>query len=73
VKASIGLSLNCTSGGLINLPDEYSKVRVSKKGKFSAAFGPTPVPNPDGTTTDFQGSMSGKFNASRTKVSASGS
>jgi hypothetical protein len=67
--ASIGLSLPCTSGGLLNLPDGYGNVRLTKKGRFGASFGPTSVRNDDGTTTDVEGSMSGKFNARRTKVS----
>jgi hypothetical protein len=69
VKATIGLTLNCTSGGLVNLPDEYSKLKISKKGKFGASFGPATSNNPDGTTTVFEGSMSGKLNRAKTKLS----
>jgi hypothetical protein len=69
VRATIGLSLNCTSGGLINLPDHYTGMRIGKNRKFGAAFGPQTIRNDDGTTTDFQGSMSGKLNAARTRLS----
>jgi hypothetical protein len=69
VQASTGLSLNCTSGGLVSLPDGYKKLKVSKKGKFGATFGPATSNNPDGTKTVFEGSMSGKANKKRTKAS----
>lgn len=51
------------------MADGYSKVRVSKKGKVSTAFGPLVNPNDDGTTTDFEGTVSGALNAPRTKLS----
>jgi hypothetical protein len=68
-RAAIGLSLNCTSGGLLNLPDRYTSMRIAKNRKFGAAFGPETIRNDDGTTTDLEGSMSGRLNAARTKVS----
>jgi hypothetical protein len=68
VNALIAISLKCTSGGVLTLPDVYS-ASVSKKGKFSKSFGPEPSRNPDGTSTDFEGSISGSFNKARTKVS----
>jgi len=67
--AVIAISLNCTSGASATLPDDYAALKVSKKRKFTASFGPVTNRNDDGTTTDFQGSLSGKFNKSRTKVS----
>jgi hypothetical protein len=67
VKALIAIRLKCTSGAILTLPDSYS-MRV-KKGKFAASFGPEPNRNQDGTSTDFEGSISGKFNKARTKVS----
>ena len=69
IQASAGLSLNCTSGGLVSLPDSYNKLRISKKGKFGVTFGPATSTNPDGTKTVFEGSMSGKANKARTKAS----
>jgi hypothetical protein len=69
VEATIAIRLTCTSGGIVNLPDGYTAMSVSKKRKFSASFGPTTNRNDDGTTTDFQGSISGAFNKARTKAS----
>jgi hypothetical protein len=69
VRATIGIRLQCSSGGTFTVPDEYTKVPVSKKGKFAVAFGPETVRNSDGTTSDFEGSFTGAFNAARTKVS----
>ena len=42
---------------------------MSKKGKFSASFGPQVNRNDDGTTTDFEGSLRGALNKARTKLS----
>jgi hypothetical protein len=69
VKALIALDLSCTSGASISLPDDYSALSVSKKRKFSGSFGPETIRNNDGTSTDFEGSVSGAFNKARTKVS----
>jgi hypothetical protein len=69
VRAAIALRMPCTAGGVSVQPDRYNKLTVSKKGKFSASFGPTVNRNDDGTTTDFEGSMSGKANAARTLLS----
>ena len=69
VDSTIAIRLTCTSGGVVVLPDGYRNVSVSKKGKFSVSFGPVTTRNDDGTTTDFEGSVSGAFNKPRTKVS----
>ena len=70
VQATAGVTLDCTpSMGVVSLPDAYSNLKVSRKGKFGGAFGPETMRNDDGTTTDFEGSMSGKLNAARTKAS----
>jgi hypothetical protein len=66
VRISAGLHLTCTSGGVVNLPDEYTKLKVSPSGKFGLSFGPTNRKNDDGTSTDFQGSITGKLNKART-------
>ena len=68
VHARIALRLTCTSGGIVTLPDNYGPLSV-KGGKFAGSFGPTTVRNDDGTTTDFEGTMSGAFNKARTKAS----
>jgi hypothetical protein len=69
VRAHVALRLSCTAGGSTTQSDVYKGVKVSKKGKFSSAFGPVVNRNDDATTTDVQGSISGKLNATRTKVS----
>jgi hypothetical protein len=69
VRAAIGIRLSCTSGGRLTLPDNYTRVPVSKKGKFTTSFGPITQRNDDGTTSDIEGTMSGRLNAARTKVS----
>jgi hypothetical protein len=68
VRAGIGLRLNCTSGGFYNTPDGYRDLTI-RRGRFSASFGPQTIRNPDGTTSDLEGSLSGSFNAARTKIS----
>jgi hypothetical protein len=70
VRASAGIRLQCSSGtGGFTIPDSYGKLKVSKTGKFGVSFGPETFRNDDGTTDDVQGSISGAFNAARTKVS----
>jgi hypothetical protein len=69
VRASIGLLLTCTSGVSFGFPDGYRNVPLSKKGRFSASFGPIPLAHPDGTSTDLQGSVTGATNAKRTTMS----
>jgi hypothetical protein len=50
-------------------PDEYRNLPLSKKGRFSESFGPTQRAESDGTSTDFQGSVTGAMNAKRTTMS----
>ena len=68
VRALIALELTCTSGSIVISPDVYTGVAVTKKGKFRVSFGPVTDRNDDGTTTDFQGTMSGALNAAKTKI-----
>jgi hypothetical protein len=68
VRAVIAIRTSCTAGGFIVFPDGYTRMAI-RRGKFSASFGPTAQRNPDGTTTDFEGTISGTFNSTRTKVS----
>ena len=68
-KATIAIRVSCTSGGFATVPDQYPKLRVNKKRKFSASFGPVTNRNDDGTTTDFEGTISGTFNKARTSAS----
>ena len=68
VRAITGLDLTCTSGARARVRDGYIKMKV-KNGRFAVSFGPETERNADGTTTDFEGSLSGTLNKSRTKVS----
>jgi hypothetical protein len=69
VQAVIGLRLSCTSGILPSLPDRWINLSVNGRRKFGGSFGPERQTNPDGTSFDSQGSISGTFNRARTKVS----
>jgi hypothetical protein len=69
-RAVVGIRMDCTSQSVVNIPDTYVRMRISKR-RFGASFGPTTTRNDDGTTTDFEGSMSGRLNAARTKMSGS--
>jgi hypothetical protein len=68
VRAVIAIRLSCTAGGFLTIPDGYTRLRI-RRGKFIASFGPVTQRNPDGTTSDLEGSISGTFNSARTKVS----
>jgi hypothetical protein len=68
VQAVGGLRLTCTSGSFVNLSDRYTKMPVSKSRKFATSFGPETLRNDDGTTSDFEGSISGALNSARSKV-----
>ena len=69
VRTVIGILTTCSAGGVYITWDGYVKTPISKRGKFSASFGPSTERNADGTTTDFEGTVTGAFNSSRTKVS----
>jgi hypothetical protein len=68
VRADIAIRTSCTAGGFVITGDGYARLRI-RRGKFSASFGPVTRRNPDGTTVDLEGTISGIFNSSRTKVS----
>ncbi len=68
VRMATGLEMKCTSGASFSIADGWRGMRIAKR-KFSASFGPQPQRNDDGTTTDFEGTVSGTFNRSRTTVS----
>jgi hypothetical protein len=69
VRMHIGLPMQCTSGAFFAVPDNWTNLRVSKQRKFSASFGPEVQRNDDGTTTDTEGTVRGRFNSSRSSVS----
>ena len=68
-RATIAIRMTCTAGGSFTMPDFFQRLSVSRSGKFGATFGPETIRNNDATTTDFEGSVSGRFNSSRTRVS----
>lgn len=68
VQAVTGLRLNCTSGTFVNLSDRYVRLPVKKR-KFGLAFGPQTVTNDDGTTSVYEGTVSGALNSARSKIS----
>jgi hypothetical protein len=69
VRAAIAIRLQCTSGGGATVPDGYTRLTLTAGGRFRASFGPNVTRNDDGTTTDWEGSVRGAFNASRTRAS----
>ena len=68
VRMATGLSLACTSGKDIATPDGWTKIPVSKSGKFSVRFGPETMRDDDGTSVEVEGSVAGKFSKSRASV-----
>ncbi len=69
VRAITVLDMTCTSGDGGLVTDRYPRMPVTKKGKFSYAFGPDTERNADGTTTDFSGRIAGRLNVTKTKIS----
>jgi hypothetical protein len=69
VRVDAGLHLACTSGDVVDLPDAYTKLTVSRSGKFGFSYGPQTQRNQDGTTTDWAATVTGKLNKTRTKTS----
>lgn len=70
VRLLAAVRLTCTpSGGLITTRDGLRRVPFSKQGRFAVSFGPQTQRNPDGTTTDVQGRITGRFNKARTQIS----
>jgi hypothetical protein len=68
VREVAAVVLKCTSGGSFTVPDRFTKLAVTKGGRFHVAYGPFTQRNDDGTTTDFQGRMTGALNDSRTRI-----
>jgi hypothetical protein len=66
-QVGLGIRMTCTSGGVFTVPDRYTGLKVSKKGRFSSSFTDTQR-NTDGTTTDYVGSIAGSINKARTKA-----
>ncbi len=68
VRAVTVLDLTCTSGDSGLTTDRYTRLPVTKTGRFAYAFGPTTERNEDGTTTDFEGRIAGRLNAAKTRI-----
>ena len=68
VRAVAAMVLTCTSGSSATIPDKYTKLPVTRAGKFRASFGPVTQRNDDGTTTDFSGRITGALNDSKTRI-----
>ena len=60
--------MKCTAGGTWTIPNKFTKLAVTKSGKFHFAYGPFTERNDDGTTTDYQGRMAGALNDAKTKI-----
>ena len=68
VRAIAAVEADCTSEATLNTPDKFTKLAVTRSGKFKVVYGPYTVRNDDGTTTDYQGRMTGALNDAKTKI-----
>jgi hypothetical protein len=68
VRAVAAVDAKCTSDLALTIPDRFTKLAVTKGGKFRVVYGPYTVRNDDGTTTDWQGRMTGALNDAKTKI-----
>jgi len=68
VREVAAVVINCTSGASFTVPDRFTKLAVTRAGRFRVAYGPFTQRNDDGTTTDFQGRMTGLLNFSKTRI-----
>lgn len=69
VRAVIALELTCTSGDTGVSGDRYTRLAVTKSGRFSITYGPVTERNDDGTTTDYQWRLSGRLKTAKTRIS----
>jgi hypothetical protein len=69
VLTVIGITLPCTSGQSFYASDFYDDLPVNRQRKFRESFGPNTQRNDDGTTSDWEGTMSGRLNRARSKMS----
>jgi hypothetical protein len=68
VLASVALSLKCGTGGE-NLGDEYTRLPLSKTGRFHGSYGPVRVDNADGSFDVYTSKVTGASNRARSKLS----
>src|SRR3954447_22814497 len=66
--AHIALDRTCTSGDAFVTSDAYSGVTVTRSGAFSVSFGPEPWQNDDGTVTTSSGTLKGRLDKRRGRV-----
>jgi hypothetical protein len=66
--AHIALDRTCTSGDSFVSSDTYHDVNVSRSGAFSVSFGPEPQQNDDGTVTNFSGTLKGRVDKRRGRI-----
>ena len=67
VREVAALVLKCQDGARF-VPDRFTRLAVTKGGKFRVVYGPFTQRNDDGTTTDIQGRMTGALNDSKTRI-----
>jgi hypothetical protein len=68
VRAAIGLEMSCTSGDSYSERDGFTKLPVKKR-RFGTSYGPSTQRYKDGTTVDYEGSIRGRLNKARTRIS----
>jgi hypothetical protein len=71
VRVVVGMDLKCTSAGQDSFPYRFEKLRIADSGRFSTAFPPQTQRLQDGTTRDYSGGISGRFNTASTGASGS--
>jgi hypothetical protein len=68
-RAAMELTMTCKSGDQFPFPDRYKNVPVKKTGSFRAEFANQLLDEGQGRQAVISGTMTGKFNRARTKVS----
>lgn len=66
VGVAAAVRLECATGGGFTVADAYRDLKVDRQRRFQASFGPETRRNDDGTTTEIEGSVRGRFNRTRT-------
>jgi hypothetical protein len=70
VRVLAAVRATCTPSNTAYIsPVWFRRVTVSKRGRFAASFGPEIQRNADGTTSDYTGRVTGRFNKARTQLS----
>jgi hypothetical protein len=68
VRVVAAVRMTCSAGGTWTVPDRFARLSVTKGGKFRIVYGPVTQRNDDGTTTDYQGRVTGALNDAKTKL-----